>query len=122
MRPCTTYSGLRIADARLTGAGPERVAYLAFGANLSESILRQRRIRPLASEYFTLRDFGLRFDHPAPYAGCGYASAEPAPGEKLYGCLYVLSGRDAARMDFYEVTPVIGRYRRTWVEQDGRRL
>ena len=71
---------------------------------------------------FTLRGYGLRFDHPEPWADCGYASAEPAPGENLYGYLYTLWERDAARMDFYEVVPVLERYRRTVVEQDGETL
>jgi len=107
---------------RLFGHGRERVHYLAFGANLSDDILKQRRIRPLASVYFTLRDHALRFDHPAAQSGCAYASAEHAPGELLHGSLLTLSGRDAARMDFYEVVPVIRRYRRTVVEQDGVEL
>jgi hypothetical protein len=107
---------------RLFGHGPERVQYLAFGANLSDDIMRERKITPFAARPFTLRDFGLRFNHPAPWVGCGYASAEPAPGERLYGYLYTLSARDAARMDFYEVVPVVRRYRRTWVEQDGETL
>ncbi len=107
---------------RLLGHGPERVKYLAFGANLSEAVLRERRISPLAVEHFTLRDHGLRFDHPSAWAGCGYASVDPAPGESVYGYLYTLSGRDAARMDFYEGVPVISRYRKTWVQQDGERL
>ena len=107
---------------RWFGHGPERVKYLAFGANLSDKIMHQRRIKPFAREFFTLRDYGLRFDHPGPHIGCAYASAEYAPGESVYGYLYTLSGRDAARMDFYEAVPVINRYRKTWVEQDGERL
>ena len=104
---------------RLLGPGKRRLEYLAFGANLSDAILRERRITPLAARPFTLRDYGLRFDHPAPWANCGYASAEPAEGEQLHGYLYTLSERDAERMDFYEVVPVLQRYRRTVVEQDG---
>ncbi|MDH3388894.1 MAG: gamma-glutamylcyclotransferase [Gammaproteobacteria bacterium] len=104
---------------RLLGHGSETVQYLAFGANLSDAVMRKRRITPLAMRHFTLRDYGLRFDHPAPWAGCGYASAEYAPGESVHGFLYTLSARDAARMDFYEVVPVVNRYRRTWVDQDG---
>jgi len=107
---------------RLPGHGKERVQYLAFGANLSDAIMNQRRIRPFAMKPFVLRDHGLRFDHPGPWVGCAYASAEPAVGESVYGFLYTLSARDAARMDFYEAVPVINRYRRTWVEQDGERI
>lgn len=107
---------------RLCGPGSHQLQYLAFGANLNDAILRERRISPLAAIPFTLRDYGLRFDHPAPWKGCGYASAEPAPGESLHGFLYLLSGRDAARMDYFEVVPVLKRYRRTVVEQDGVEL
>ena len=107
---------------RLFGHGREQVQYLAFGANLSDAVMKQRRITPFAVKHFTLRDYGLRFDHPAPWVGCGYASAEYARGESVHGFLYTLSGRDAARMDFYEVVPIINRYRRTIVEQDGETL
>jgi len=105
--------------ARIFGHGSERVHYLAFGANLSDSVLKERRIIPFAVKHFTLRDYGLRFDHPSRWVGCGYASAERSAGESLHGFLYTLSGRDAARMDFYECVPVLNRYRRTFVEQDG---
>ena len=104
---------------RLFGHGSEQVKYLAFGANLSDTVLKGRRIAPFEVKPFTLRDYGLRFDHPAPWVDCAFASAEQAPGESLYGFLYTLSGRDAARMDFYEGVPVVKRYRRTFVEQDG---
>lgn len=107
---------------RLFGHGRERVLYLAFGANLSDAIMNERRIRPFAMKPFTLRGHGLRFDHPGPWVGCAYASAEPAAGESVHGFLYTMSSRDAARMDFYEAVPVINRYRRSWVEQDGERL
>ena len=107
---------------RLFGHGDDRLQYLAFGANLSDAVMKERRITPLAARPFTLKDHGLRFDHPAPWADCGYASAEPAPGESVHGFLYTLSGRDAARMDFYEVVPVLKRYRRSVVEQDGVEL
>ena len=107
---------------RCFGHGSEQVKYLGFGANLAGSILSERRITPLASESFTLRDHGLRFDHPSPWENCSYASAEPAPGESLHGVLLTLSGRDAARMDFYESVPFLRRYRRAWVEQDEIKL
>lgn len=107
---------------RLFGQGRERVQYLAFGANLSDAIMNERRIRPFAMKAFTLRGHGLRFDHPGPWVGCAYASVEPAVDESVHGFLYTLSVRDAARMDYYEAVPVIKRYRRTWVEQDGERL
>ena len=117
-RLCFEWANLQ----RSFGHGPDRVLYLGFGANLADTILRERRITPLRAEAFTLHDHGLRFDHPSAWENCSYASAEHAPGEKLHGTLYTLSGRDATRMDFYESVPFLGRYRRTWVEQDGNRL
>ncbi|MEM7564734.1 MAG: gamma-glutamylcyclotransferase family protein, partial [Pseudomonadota bacterium] len=117
-RLCFEWANLK----RLFGHGSDRVLYLGFGANLSSNILAERRISPLATKLFTLRDYALRFDHPSPWEHCSYASAEYAPGEKLHGMLLTLSGRDAARMDFYESVPFIKRYRRTWVEQDGVRI
>ncbi len=104
---------------RIFGHGAGQVQYLAFGANLSDTVLKERQITPVAMTHFTLRDYGLRFDHPSPWLGSGFASAEPAPGESLYGYLYTLSHRDAVRMDFFEVVPVLNRYRRHFVEQDG---
>ena len=104
---------------RIFGHGSEQVQYLAFGANLSDTVLNERRITPFTVIHFTLRDYGLRFDHVSPWVGCGYASAAQAPGESLHGYLYTLSGRDAARMDFFEGVPVLNRYRRIFVEQDG---
>ncbi len=104
---------------RIFGQGSGQVQYLAFGANLSDTVLKERQITPVATTHFTLRDYGLRFDHPSPWLGSGFASAEPAPGESLYGYLYTLSDRDAVRMDFFEVVPILNRYRRSYVEQDG---
>ena len=107
---------------RCFGHGSGRVRYFAFGANLSSTVMRERRIEPFSAEYFTLEGHALNFDHPSPWRGCGYASAAPLAGGAVQGVLYTLSERDAARMDFYEVVPVLGRYRRTWVEQGGERL
>ena len=107
---------------RWFGHGSGQVQYFAFGANLSPAIMRERRIEPLAAKYFTLEEHALDFDHPSPWQGCGYASAAPHPDAVVHGVLYTLSERDAARMDFYEVVTVLGRYRRSWVEQDGERF
>lgn len=107
---------------RALGHGSGRVGYFAFGANLSEGVMRERRIEPFAARYFTLEQHALDFDHPSPWQGCGYASAAPDSDAVVYGVLYTLSERDAARMDFYEATTVLGRYRRCWVEQGGERF
>ena len=79
-------------------------------------IVEQRDDHPLGSHH----EIGWRLVREA--WGCGYASAAPLAGGAVQGVLYTLSERDAARMDFYEVVPVLGRYRRTWVEQGGERL
>jgi hypothetical protein len=97
---------------RILGPGRKQVYYFAFGANLSDAIMRERQIKPVSSRPFVLRGFGLRFDHPAAWKNGAYASAEPAPGERAYGFLYGMCERDARRMDFYEGVLILKRYRR----------
>jgi hypothetical protein len=107
---------------RIFGPGRKQLYYFAFGANLSEAIMRQRQIKPSSARPFVLREFGLRFDHPAAWKNGAYASAEPALGECAYGFLYGMCERDAQRMDFYEGVPILKRYRRREVTQDGETI
>ncbi|MFT5502876.1 MAG: hypothetical protein ACI8XC_000581 [Gammaproteobacteria bacterium] len=107
---------------RILGPGRKQVFYFAFGANLSDAIMRERQIKPARARPFVLRDFGLRFDHPAAWKNGAYASAEPSPSECAYGYLYSMCERDARRMDFYEGVPILKRYRRREVIQDGQAI
>lgn len=93
--------------------------YFAFGANLDPEILLKRKIRPLETVEFSLEDYGLKFSHPGPFKGMGFASIDPSPGSRVYGVLYKLTSLDARRMDYYELVPFLKRYRRQNHQQSG---
>ena len=94
-----------------------RVYYFAFGANLSAEVLATRRIKVLDSFDYALADTALRFSQPGFYRDHGYASADAADGETVYGRMYLLLESDARRMDYFEGVPFIRAhdklYRRT---------
>ena len=86
-------------------ASARKVYYFAFGANLSPQVLEQRRIRIFESFDYALADAGLRFSQAGFYREHGYASADAAPGERVYGKMYRILERDALRMDYFEGVP-----------------
>ena len=100
----------------------ETVQYFAFGGNLDPAVLKRRKIYPLDEKPFVLKDFALRFSHPTAFEGMGFASIEKVSGENVYGKLYRLSLVDASRMDYYELVPFLGRYKRVEVDQDGEKF
>ena len=85
----------------------DRVYYFAFGANLDSSVLQQRRIRVFESFDYALDDAALCFTQPGFYHQHGYASADPAQGNKVYGKVYQILSRDARRMDYFEGEPFL---------------
>ena len=96
--------------------------YFAYGGNLDVNVLARRKIRPLAEEPFVLRDHALRFSHPGPFEGMGYASISASSGASVYGKLYTLTRTDAERMDFYELARVLMRYERIYLTQTGHQF
>lgn len=98
----------------------QRIYYFAFGANLSPYIMRQRLTGFFEVFDFVLEDNALRFTQSGFYQDHGFASADPAPGEKVYGKMYLIRRSDAERMDYYEGVPfmkahdkIFGDYRGT---------
>lgn len=85
----------------------DRVHYFTFGANLDESVLKQRRIRVFDSFDHALENAALRFTQPGFYHQHGYASADAAEGEVVYGKVYLILARDARRMDYFEGEPFL---------------
>lgn len=85
----------------------DRVYYFTFGANLDQSVLRQRRIRVYSSFDHALENAALRFTQPGFYHQHGYASADAAEGEAVYGKVYEILARDARRMDYFEGEPFL---------------
>jgi len=104
---------------RVLSPSKRTVQYFAFGGNLDPKVLLKRKIKPLAEKACVLEDYEMRFTHPGAFEGMGFASIESAPGKKVYGKLYTLSQTDAARMDYYELVPLLNRYRRLTVDQGG---
>lgn len=82
-----------------------RVFYFAFGANLSPDVLAQRRIKVFDTFDYQLENAALRFSQPGFYHNHGYASADAADGEIVYGRIYEILARDALRMDYFEGVP-----------------
>ena len=85
-----------------------KVYYFAFGANLSPDVLLQRRIRVYEAVDYVLQDAALRFSLAGFYKDHGYASADAAEGERVYGRMYLILERDAVRMDYFEGVPFLG--------------
>jgi len=81
--------------------------YFAFGANLSPDVLAQRRIRVYESFDYVLKNAALRFTLAGFYRNHGYASADVAEGEVVYGKMYLILQRDALRMDYFEGVPFL---------------
>ena len=101
--------GIELAHLRraLWPRSERRVYYFAFGANLSDEVLAARRIKVLDRFDYALEDAALRFSQPGFYRDHGYASADAAAGETVYGRIYQLLESDARRMDYFEGVPFI---------------
>ena len=85
----------------------DRVYYFTFGANLDQSVLDKRRIKVFGSFDHALENTALRFTQPGFYHQHGYASADQAEGEKVYGKVYEILATDARRMDYFEGEPFL---------------
>jgi len=96
-----------------------KIYYFAFGANLSADILEQRRIRVYESFDYVLEDATLQFSQPGFYKDHGYASADAAEGEIVYGRMLLILQRDAERMDYFEGVPFLGVHEKIFRKDNG---
>lgn len=96
-----------------------KVYYFAFGANLSHDVLKRRRIRVFETIDYVLEDSALRFSQPGFYRHHGYASADAARGELVYGRMYLILERDAERMDYFEGVPFFKAHEKVFKRADG---
>ncbi len=96
-----------------------KVYYFAFGANLCAAVLAERRIHVFEAFDYRLDGAALRFSQPGFYRGHGYASADPADGEAVYGRIYLILERDAERMDYFEGVPFLGAHDKIVCAADG---
>ncbi|MCP4873844.1 MAG: gamma-glutamylcyclotransferase [Gammaproteobacteria bacterium] len=95
-----------------------KIYYFAFGANLCQTVLDLRRITVFEAFDFVLDDAVLRFSQSGFYKDHGYASADAAGGEVVYGRMYLILERDAERMDYYEGVPFLGAHEKVFREAD----
>ena len=100
----------------------ERVYYFAFGANLCADVLKRRRIEIYESFDYVLKGTELRFSQPGFYRNHGYASAEPDAEKVIYGKMYLITRRDARRMDYFEGVPMLNVHIKINDEFDGNRF
>ena len=105
---------------RVLFARPKRkVYYFAFGANLSPKVLKGRRIKVYDAFDYVLHDAALRFSQRGFFKDQAYASADPAKGEVVYGKMYLIGERDAARMDYFEGLPFLKVHHKVFRHSDG---
>lgn len=97
-----------------------KIYYFAFGANLSVDVLRLRNITVYESFDYVLNDAVLRFSQPGFYRHHGYASADEARGEAVYGKMYLILQRDAKRMDYFEGVPFLDAHEKVFGKVKGR--
>jgi hypothetical protein len=97
----------------------DKIWYFAFGANLSPQVLAQRRIRVYESFDYALQNAALRFTLAGFYKDHGYASADVAEGEVVYGKMYLILQRDALRMDYFEGVPFLDVHEKVFGEVKG---
>jgi len=90
----------------------KKIYYFAFGANLSQEILESRKIEVFEEFDYVLGDAALRFTRHGFFKNHGFASADPEPGKKVYGKMYLILERDARRMDYFECVPFIKSHER----------
>jgi hypothetical protein len=97
----------------------KKIHYFAFGANLDESVLALRRIKLFDTYDFVLQGAVLRFSLTGFYAQQGYASADAADGEVVYGRMYLILESDARRMDYFEGVPFLKAHEKVFRQVDG---
>jgi cation transport regulator ChaC len=106
-------------------AAPEGALwYFAYGSNLHDAIFRERRAMVVhETRCGRLDHYTLRFNLPIGPGERGVANVEPAPGERVWGALYLLSPADCDRLDRTEGVHM-GAYQRVAIEvvqEDGAR-
>jgi len=103
----------------LAPATRRKIYYFAFGANLSPEILKLRRVRVYEAFDYVLDDAGLRFSLAGFYKDHGYASADAAAGESVFGKMYLILERDAERMDYFEGVPFLNVHEKVFRKVNG---
>lgn len=116
----------RMFGIRLEGTPDEDVWYFGYGANMNDTVFRERR-RMVPREWRPgrLKDYQLRFNlEGQPKGRAAPANVEPSPGSEVWGVAYRMTRRDLLWLDHTEVVPG-WKYRHLWTEAEddqGNRL
>ncbi len=116
----------RLFGVRLEGKPDDEVWYVAFGANMHETVFcERRRMTPLEWRPGRLKGYRLRFNlEGRPKGRAAPANIEPDPGSDVWGVAYRITRRDLVWLDHTEVVPG-WKYRHLWTEAEdcqGNRL
>ncbi len=107
---------------KITGNRGSRVWYFAYGANVDPDTLECRGIDVFEEVPYLLKDYKITFTHPSRWKGHGFADIERATGQEVFGKLYLISNWDQWRMDFLELAVIFNRHKKTYVEENGRKI
>lgn len=112
----------RLFGIRLEGNPDEDVWYLAFGANMRDTVFRDRRqMMPREWRPGRLKGYRLRFNLAGrPKGRAAPANIEPAQGSEVWGVLYRITRRDLLWLDHTEVVPG-WKYHHLWTEAEDHR-
>ena len=106
----------KLFHAGMDDAARPALWYFAYGSNLDAgTFLGRRRMQPLETRVGVLDHFELRFDLPVGPGERGVANIAPREGASVWGALYLLTHREAERLDRTEGVH-FGAYRRLDVE------
>ena len=91
--------------------------YFAYGSNLDPKQLRRRCPQARWLGRAELLDHQLAFTRYSPARRCGVADVPPSPGDRVWGCCFVIGDEGLATLDRIEgFTPGSDAYQRIEVE------
>lgn len=116
----------RLFGVRLAGRPDDEIWYFAFGANMHDSVFRDKReMAPLEWRPGRIRGYCLRFNlEGRPKGRAAPANIVPEAGSEVWGVLYRITRRDLVWLDHTELVPG-WKYHHLWTEgedRDGNRV
>ena len=111
----------RVWGLRLDGAPTDSVWYFAYGANMHDSVFRERRkMHPVEWRVGWIKDYRLRFNlEGRPKGKAAPANISPAGNAEVWGVLYRITRHDLIRLNASEGIPG-WRYRLLWLDAEDR--
>ncbi|MGI9451849.1 MAG: gamma-glutamylcyclotransferase family protein [Geminicoccaceae bacterium] len=111
----------RLWGLRLDGDPTDSVWYFAYGANMHDSVFRERRkMHPVEWRVGRIKDYCLRFNlEGRPKGKAAPANISPDGNAEVWGVLYRITRRDLIRLNASEGIPG-WRYRLLWLDAEDR--